>query len=160
MTNDDVLKRLEHVESVLAITRLKHTYWHHNDSGARGAEIAALFSEDGVWSNAELGHYEGRDAIRDFFDSVSGAMPFRTHVGTNEIIDINGDTARASWRCLMPATLVEDGEKTSRLILIDYRDDFVRRDGGWLIKKLDIVFNFNVTLPQGWAGSEQRRAEG
>ena len=160
MKNDDVLKRLEHVESVLAIARLKHTYWLYNDTGVGGAEIAALFSEDGVWSNAELGHYEGRDAIRDFFDSVSSAMPFRTHVGANEVIDIDGDTAHASWRCLMPATLVKDGEKTSHLILIDYRDDFVRLDGGWFIKKLDIVFNFDVELPQGWAGSERVRAEG
>ena len=156
--DDEALRRLEHVESVLAITRLKHTYWHYNDTGLRGDEIAALFTEDGVWSNAELGHYEGREAIRDFFNGASGAIPFCAHVGMNEIIDIEGDRARARWRCLLPATLAEEGETTSRLILIDYRDDFVRIDGRWFIEKLDILFNFNIEVPQSWAGSERVRA--
>ncbi len=156
--DDEALRRLEHVESVLAITRLKHTYWHYNDTGLRGDEIAALFTEDGVWSNAELGHYEGRDAIREFFNGASGAIPFCAHVGMNEIIDIDGDRARARWRCLLPATLAEGGETTSSLILIDYRDDFVRIDGRWFIEKLDILFNFNIEVPQGWAGQERVRA--
>ncbi len=156
--DDEALRRLEHVESVLAITRLKHTYWHYNDTGLRGDEIAALFTEDGVWSNAELGHYEGRDAIREFFNGASSAIPFCAHVGMNEIIDIDGNRARARWRCLLPATLAEGGETTSSLILIDYRDDFVRIDGRWFIEKLDILFNFNIEVPQGWAGQERVRA--
>lgn len=157
--NDEALKRLEHVESFMAITQLKHTYWHYNDTGLRGDEIAALFTEDGAWSDAELGHYyEGRVAIRAFFNGASGVIPFCAHVGMNEIIDIDGDRAHAKWRCLLPATLAEDGEKTSHLILIDYRDDFVRIDGRWFIEKLDILFNFNIEVPQGWAGLERVRA--
>ena len=38
--NEDELKRLDHVESVLAIQKLKHTYWHYNDTGLRGDDIA------------------------------------------------------------------------------------------------------------------------
>ncbi len=158
MLNEDELKRLDHVESVLAIQKLKHTYWHYNDTGLRGDEIAALFTQDGVWSNAELGHYEGREAIRTFFNGASSAIPFCAHVGMNEIIDIDGDTAHAKWRCLLPCTLVEDGEEVSRVILIDYRDDFVRIDGRWFIKKLDILFNFNVEYANGWAGVAKVRA--
>ena len=114
MLNEDELKRLDNVESVLAIQKLKHTYWHYNDTGLRGDEIAALFTQDGVWSNAELGHYEGREAIRTFFNGASSTIPFCAHVGMNEIIDIDGDTAHAKWRCLLPCTLVEDGEEVSR----------------------------------------------
>lgn len=158
MANDEILRRLEQVEAVQAITRLKHTYWQHNDNGLLGDEIAALFTEDGVWSNAELGHYEGRAAIRDFFNSASSALPFCAHVGMNEIIDIDGDKARAKWRCLLPGTFVEDGEKISRLILIDYLDDFVRIGGRWYIKKLDILFNFNIELADGWAGATRVRS--
>lgn len=160
MASDEVSRRLAKVEAIQDITRLKHTYWHYNDIGLLGAEIAALFTEDGVWSNAELGHYEGRDAIREFFNGASGALPFCAHVGMNEIIDIEGDTARAQWRCLLPGTFVEDGEKISRLILIDYLDDFVRLDGRWFIRKLDILFNFNITLADGWAGTTRIRTPG
>jgi hypothetical protein len=157
MLEENVLKRLEHVEAVLAIQKLKHSYWHFNDTGLRGDEIAPLFTEDGIWSNEELGHYEGREAIRAFFNGASGAIPFCAHVGMNEIIDIDGDTATAKWRCLLPCTLVEDGKEVSRVILIDYRDDFARIDGRWFIKKLDILFNFNVEYPGGWVGEAKVR---
>ena len=101
MRDADALKRLDHVEAVLAIQKLKHTYWHYNDTGLRGDEIAQLFTEDGVWSNAELGHYEGREAIRTFFNGASEAIPLCAHVGMNEIIDIDGDTAREVGRVPM-----------------------------------------------------------
>ena len=93
MLDEDALKRFEHVEAVLAIQKLKHTYWHYNDTGLRGDKVAQLFTEDGVWSNAELGHYEGREAIRTFFNGASELIPFCAHVGMNEIIDIDGEMA-------------------------------------------------------------------
>lgn len=157
VASNDMVERFERVEAILDITKLKHTYWHFNDTGLRGDKIAPLFTEDGIWSNEELGHYEGREAIRAFFNDASGGLPFCAHVGMNEIIEVDGDTATARWRCLLPATFLEEGDKKSRLILIDYRDDFVRIDGTWFIKKLDILFNFNVELENGWAGSEKVR---
>lgn len=91
MMSDHVLERLERIEAIQEITRLKHTYWHYNDVGLLGDEIAPLFTEDGVWSNRELGHYEGREAIRDFFNHASKALPFCAHVDMNEIIDLDGE---------------------------------------------------------------------
>ena len=160
MSNEDALKRLDRVEAVQEIQKLKHTYWHYNDTGLRGDKIAPLFTEDGIWSNEELGHYEGRAAIRDFFNGASVAIPFCAHVGMNEIIDVDGDTAAAKSRCFLPCTLVEDGKEASRLILIDYRDDFRRIGSCWYIKKLDVLFNFNVEFPDGWSGAVKLRALG
>jgi hypothetical protein len=128
MLDADALKRFDHAEAVLAIQKLKHTYWHYNDTGLRGDEVAQLFTENGVWANTELGHYEGREAIRTFFNDSSETISFCAHVGMNEIVDIDGDTAHAKWRCLLPCTLVADGKKASRVILIDHRDDFTRID--------------------------------
>ncbi len=155
---DSLETRLDQLQSIQEITKLKHVYWHYNDIGLLGDKIAPLFTEDGVWSNAELGHYEGRDAIRDFFNGASAVLPFCAHVGMNPIIDINGDTAVAKWRALLLGTFVEDGRKASRLILIDYLDHFMRIDGQWYIKKLDILFNFNVEFGASWAGAEKVRA--
>ena len=158
LMDDDLAARLDRLESIQEITKLKHTYWHYNDVGLLGDKIAPLFSEDGVWSNEELGHYEGREAIKTFFNGASAILPFCAHVGMNAIIDVDGDAAIGKWRCLLLGTFVEDGLGKSRLILIDYLDDFVRLDGRWLIKKLDILFNFNVEFGQSWAGSERVRA--
>lgn len=48
MTGEDLLQRLDRIESIQEITRLKHTYWHYNDTGLRGSEIASLFTADGA----------------------------------------------------------------------------------------------------------------
>ena len=160
MTSPDVPERLERIESQQEITRLKHTYWHYNDTGLRGDKIAPLFTEDGVWSNKELGHYEGREEIREFFNGASAVLPFCAHVGMNEIIDLDGDRATGKWRCLLPGTFVQDGEPVSRLILIDYLDDFERVDGRWYIKKLDILFNFDIEVDPGWVDAVTIRADG
>lgn len=156
--SNDVLERLDRIESIQEITKLKHTYWHYNDMGFLGDHIAPLFTADGVWSNEELGHYEGREAIRDFFNGLSQSLPFCAHVGMNEIIDLDGDRATGRWRCLLPGTFVEDDRRVSRLILIDYLDHFARVDGRWLIEKLDIFFNFDVEVEPGWVESARIRA--
>ena len=94
----DLAARLDRLEAIQDITKLKHTYWHYNDVGLLGDKIAPLFTEDGVWSNAELGHYEGREAIRTFFNGASELLPFCAHVGMNLVIDVDDDTATAQWR--------------------------------------------------------------
>ena len=156
--SESVGARLNRLESIQEIIRLKHLYWHYSDTGLLGDRIASLFTEDGVWSNAELGHYEGRDEIRRFFNGASRTLPFCAHVGMNPIIDIDGDQAAGKWRAFLSGTFVEDCGDVSRLVLIDYLDDFVRIDGSWYIRKLDILFNFNVRFGASWAGHEKIRS--
>ena len=149
--------RLDTLQSIQEIVRLKHTYWHYNDVGLLGERIAPLFTADGVWSNDELGHYEGREAIREFFNGASELITFCTHVGMNPIIGVDGDHATGKWRALLPGTMQEGERSVSRVILIDYCDDFHRIDGRWYIKKLNILFNFNVEFGTSWAGTEDIR---
>jgi hypothetical protein len=155
MTNLE--QRVDRLQSVEDIIELKHRYWHYNDTGLLGDKIAPLFTEHGVWSNAELGHYEGREAIRAFFNGASDVLPFCAHIGMNPIIDISGDEAVARWRALLPGTFADNGVSKSHMILIDYLDDFERIDGRWYISKLDILFNFNVEFGASWAGTERVR---
>ena len=153
-------QRADRLRSIQDIIALKHGYWRYNDTGLLGDRIAPLFTEDGIWSNAELGHYAGREAIRTFFNGASEGLPFCAHVGMNPVIDILGDNANAKWRALLPGTFVADGVRKSHLILIDYADEFQRINGRWYIRKLDILFNFNVEFGAAWAGTEQIRAVG
>ena len=88
---NELESRAEQLRSIQDITALKHRYWQYNDTGLRGDRIAPLFTEDGIWSNAELGHYEGREAIRRFFNGASAVLPFCAHVGMNPIIDVEGE---------------------------------------------------------------------
>lgn len=157
---NDLEQRAARLRSIQDIIALKHRYWRYNDTGLLGDRIAPLFTEDGIWSNAELGHYAGREAIRAFFNGASDTLPFCAHVGMNPIIDIVGDRATAKWRALLPGTFVANGARKSHLILIDYADEFQRIGETWYIHKLDILFNFNVEFGDAWAGTEQIRAVG
>jgi len=103
----DIDARLARLADIEAIIRLKHEYWNHNDSGFRADEIAALFTADGIWSNAEIGQYEGREAIRAFFQNAPAIVPFCAHVGMNPIIDLDRDQATGRWRALLLSTLNE-----------------------------------------------------
>ncbi|AQQ03861.1 hypothetical protein B0E33_09890 [Roseibium algicola] len=162
MTDSQKLEKLNSIDEIL---RLKHIYWMYNDVGFQGDKIAELFAEDGVWSNdgawskKQLGYYKGREAIRDFFNGLSGAVPFCAHIGMNPIIEVNGDTAVGKWRALLLGTTVNDENPRADFILIDYLDEFVRVNGVWQIKKMDILFNFNVPFGSSWAGLEVVRKD-
>lgn len=156
----DADTRLARLADIEAIIRLKHEYWSYNDTGFQADRIAALFTPDGVWSNAEFGHYDGREAIRAFFKSAPAIVPFCAHVGMNPIIDLDGDGAVGRWRALLLSTINEPAGAVAKLILIDYLDEFRRVDGAWLIRKLDIVFNFVVPFGESWVGLEKSRPVG
>jgi hypothetical protein len=156
----DIDARLARLADIEAIIRLKHEYWNHNDSGFRADEIAALFTADGIWSNAEFGQYEGREAIRAFFKNAPAIVPFCAHVGMNPIIDLDRDQATGRWRALLLSTLNEPSGAVAKLILIDYLDEFRRIDGVWRIRKLDILFNFVVPFGDSWVGLEKSRPFG
>lgn len=123
----------------------------------RPEKIGPLFVDEGVWTNAELGHHEGRQAIEAFFGGASATITFCAHLGMNGIVDVEGDTARGRWRLLLPCTFKREGQRVSRWILGDYDDSFVRRGGVWLFSRLDVIFNFNVPQGESWVGQEQIR---
>ena len=104
-----------------------------------------------------FGHYNNRKEIEEFFGGISAQIVFAAHLAMNFVIDVEGDTATAKWRMLMPCTMMEDGKKVSRWILGDYVDEMARRDGKWYFKSVNFLVNFNVPSLETWAGTEQVR---
>jgi len=150
---DDLAKRIDRLESIEAIKKLKHVYMQYCDLGYPPAKLGPLFTEDAVWTSKDFGHHAGRAAIEAFFGGVSGQIVFAAHLAMNFIIDVDGDKGTGSWRILMPCTMVEAGAKVSRWMLGDYIEEYVRLNGVWLFSKIDYVNNFNVPSDQSWAES-------
>jgi hypothetical protein len=151
--------RLDRLESIEAIKKLKHVYMMHCDLGYPPDKLGPLFVDEGVWTSAAFGYHDGRKAIEDFFGGVSAQIVFAAHLAMNFVIDVDGDTATGKWRILMPCTMMESGKKVSRWILGDYVEDYVRRDGMWLFAKIDFLVNFDVPSTESWAGLESVRGE-
>src|SRR5262249_44192361 len=65
-------RRLQALEDTEAIRNLKSRYAALCDDHYDADGIAALFAEDATWESPGLGRFEGRDAIRRFFEGASG----------------------------------------------------------------------------------------
>ncbi len=149
--------RVDRLESIEAIKKLKHVYMQHCDLGYPPDLLGPLFVDEAVWTSAVFGHHAGRKAIEDFFGGISAQIVFAAHLAMNFIIDVEGDRASGQWRILMPCTMVEEGRQVSRWILGDYDERYLRQDGVWRFEKIDFLVNFNVPSLESWAGKESVR---
>ena len=101
------------------------------DTG-EGVTIASLFTEDAVWESPALGRFEGREAIRSFFQGASGIFSFAIHYSLNGHIEVEGDTARARWYLFMPCTVAAGNQAVWRAG-IDH-ETYARVDGTWMFR--------------------------
>ncbi len=151
--SDDLAKRIDRLESIEAIKKLKHLYMNYCDLGYPPDKLGPLFVDNAVWTSRDFGHLEGRRAIEAFFSRISAQIVFAAHLAMNFVIDVAGDSGTGKWRILMPCTMAEEGKRVSRWLLGDYDEQYVRLNGVWLFKKIDFVVNFNVPFDQSWVES-------
>ncbi len=156
--SESLEKRIDRLESIEAIKKLKHLYMNYCDLGYPPAKLGPLFIDDAVWSSKEFGVHPSRRALETFFAGISSQIVFAAHLAMNFIIEVEGDRGTGKWRILMPCTMVENGKKVSRWLLGDYDEVYVRRNGVWLFKSIDFVVNFNVPFDQDWAAVAKVRA--
>jgi uncharacterized protein (TIGR02246 family) len=151
MSERELLLRIDRLEAIEQIRRLKAQYFAYCDNNYDPDGIASLFTEDAVWEGGSFGHYKGREEIREHFQRVSREIVFAAHLGMNAIIDVNGDTASAQWRMIMPSVVVEKGAKEARWLLVAYDDAFAKLHGSWLFTASRNRINFYTPHLDSWA---------
>ena len=127
-------KRLDHVESQIAISDLVHEYTRliRRD---QSQDVAALFTQDAVFEVRD-GHpdqqefsvrscIEGRRQIHDYMTQGKG-RPHPVPLIHNLMVEVDGDRAHAN--SMMAAPIYG----TDKEVFGEYRDSFERRDGRWL----------------------------
>ena len=70
MSLESLEKRLQVLEDIEEIKKLKHRYCALCDANYDADALAELFTEDAVWDGQERGRNEGREAIRGFFQNA------------------------------------------------------------------------------------------
>lgn len=129
----DRVARLEHIED---LKQLKYRYCAAVDANYDADAIAAMFTEDGVWDGADLGYYEGRDAIRESFTEPNATVMWMRHCVFNPIIELSGDRARCQWYMWLPKILVDRTTKTFQGGT--HVDDCRLVDGRWYFKTMQV----------------------
>lgn len=150
-------QRLQQVEDIQEITRLKASYCKAADcgwdrAGRDATTMASLFVEEGVWDAGNFGRADGREAIRALFST--NPYPFGFHRISNPNIHVHGDTATGEWHMLCPSIV---GDNQSIWIGGMYNDEFVRTAEGWKFKKVSVTVAFTSKNDQGF---EVNRAAG
>lgn len=146
-------ERLASLEAIEAIKQLKARYCALCDHHYEPDGLAALFLPDGLWDGGPFGRYQGREAIRGFFRSISGSITFAAHLVLNPVIEVNSATAaRGKWRLLMPCTAKNDaGTPEARWLLSEYDETYGVHEGAWLFRTLHLTVNFYAPHLKGWA---------
>jgi hypothetical protein len=151
--------RVEAAESVHAIQNLKARYAQLVDEryvrgkaapeekvAAVAEQIAALFTEDGVWDGGPaLGVSTGRAEIAARMRAPT--LMFSWHFFLKPRIEVDGDRARARWDILSPCT-TKDGRPHW---MVGFEDDEYARVGGvWLHTRMKLTSVFLAPHETGW----------
>ncbi len=142
-------QRVQRLEDIEAIRRLKQEYAGYCDAGYDPDGIASLFTEDATWDAMELNfHLAGRQQIHDFFAEVSKDNSFALHYILGHVIDVadDGVNAQGTWYIWMPATIQGDATWTAA----QYTDTYKRVNGRWLFASVRIDYGFFTTYEKGW----------
>ena len=107
-----------------------------------------LFAEDGIWEGGGFGQAKGHAAIRDLFKSFQQLITFSQHMVMNPIIDIDGNSAKATWYFLGPFTFRKNNE--AKWTAVRYEDDYVKVNSEWKFKHLRAFIRMHAPHATGW----------
>jgi len=137
--NQDALTRLQVLEDIESIRKLKAAYCAACDDDHNPTTLGTLFTQDAVWEASTMGRAEGRAAIQKLLGDLgkSGVIRNSAHNVFNPVIEVAGDRASGHWRLLMLYTGKHpNGDLHHSRIIGWYRDTYVKIDGRWQFNSL------------------------
>jgi hypothetical protein len=148
-------ERVAALEAIEDIKRLKAHYAALCDKGYDPDGIAALCTEDCVWSSNSFGTFAGRAEIRGFFAGISSQIQWAMHFMICPVIELapGGEEASGSWYLLELATMAgtePDAPADAVVMTGNYVDRYVRVDGAWRFANIQIDFHQVSNLDRGW----------
>ncbi|WP_175889430.1 nuclear transport factor 2 family protein [Burkholderia cepacia] len=128
MSNDDLIKRLDILESRNAIERLIYTYAQAYDRHDIKM-LESIWHEGAVLAlGDDIGNFSGVQAILDAAHQLWAKTPAMHHWMANALIDVEGDTATAATALDCFVTDTHTGPTQVGGL---YRDRFERRNEKW-----------------------------
>ncbi len=110
-------------------------------------ELLGQFTDQLRYEVEGMAVFHDKAALRNFYEQVVGSFGMRIHRTSNEIIELDGERARAQsyWRA--------DLEFKGKAIVSAgrYFDDFVHVDGEWKCTSRRATLTYISPLDEGWA---------
>ena len=122
-------EKLQYLLDVHEIREVSVRYNRYADA-SQGDRFASLFTEDGEFDIVGNRTYRGRAEIA----SVCNGSVNILHIAVDSIVEVNGDSATQESK-LIVGKISADRASMDFIGTTTMRDNFVRQDGRWLIKR-------------------------
>ena len=148
MTLEELEKRVQALEDLEEIKKLKVRYAKYIDENFNIEKLGELFTEDAEWGSEAWGLYRGKEAIKKYFASVPEQMIFSCHRIVAPDITVEGDRAHGTWYG-MNTGILRGGKGFWASCL--YTDEYRKVDGRWLMSKVKLSYFYRSPYEGGWA---------
>jgi hypothetical protein len=147
-------RKIERLEDIEAIKKLKHRYCFLVDAGIAGDMtqmdvLLANFTEEAWVDFSHIGVHKGKKEIESFFkELVPQTLSYAAHLVSNPVIEVEKVTACGSWYFFVPCTFRKS--QTPVWILGKYEEAYVKINGQWYWKSMTARFDFISPFEDGW----------
>jgi len=156
MSMEELLARVQVLEDIEAIRKLKATYCYLCDAGLGDErnrdELVSHFTADAKvdFGMGPASIFEGHDGLRIFFGQVvPTSTPFCMHMVHNPIIEVNGDRATGKWYYEAPTT--DAATDKAQWMAGTYLEEYRRENGKWKFASIRTVWTYITPYDEGWA---------
>ncbi|MEV5334028.1 nuclear transport factor 2 family protein [Streptomyces werraensis] len=132
MDTDEMRRQVRALTDRAAVTDLISRYLRSLDEGVLDDEWARAFHTEDVVAEMPIGTVHGRDAVLDRVRRGMALFDRTVHLGTNDVVEIDGDRATVRGAQLSTHVLA-DGSQDVFVSAGRTETELVRTDQGWRI---------------------------
>ncbi|MFD8251795.1 nuclear transport factor 2 family protein [Streptomyces werraensis] len=132
MDTDEMRRQVRALTDRAAVTDLISRYLRSLDEGVLDDEWARAFHTEDVVAEMPIGTVRGRDAVLDRVRRGMALFDRTVHLGTNDVVEIDGDRATVRGAQLSTHVLA-DGSQEVFVSAGRTETELVRTDEGWRI---------------------------
>ncbi len=153
-TLEERIRRLEDIEDIRTLKSRYHTYVNDTDFDRIGALFAADASVNLGYLMPDGAAVVGREEIQAAFSGMktSTSQSQLKQFLHSHIVELTGPD-NASGTGMLYACYGVGAD--AYVVAGKYSEDYVRVDGAWLFKTMNLALYFTVPLALGWAGPKR-----
>ncbi|WP_316675287.1 nuclear transport factor 2 family protein [uncultured Tolumonas sp.] len=137
--------RMQQIEDKIALKELVDTFSILADQKATKEQVE-LFADtatiETIVNGASVSKLQGKEQIGSAFEHFLSNFDMVYHFNGQHKVTINGDHASGTLYCLVSLFGSENGKKFKTSIGVRYNDEYVRKNGVWLINKRTSFFDW------------------
>ncbi|MEO1770371.1 nuclear transport factor 2 family protein [Candidatus Enterococcus ferrettii] len=145
-------ERINALEAIEEIKRVKANYAQYLDNGYDPEGIASLFSSEGKWVIEGVA-IQGTGAIKEQCKKLIRVQPWSCHNITPSIIDISDDGLHAEGSFYMLTFLTmrnNEGMDEAYFLSGIFKDKFIKENGKWYFEKVEAFVQQAAPWTKGW----------